>query len=455
MSCPEVGKAAVVISRELNMEEGWTDEEIYRDVLRPVSRLSLLSEETQETPLKYPLQTYQNSQANVQEAEAILRQIAEYSTLLDQEKDDLLRKAHEEIEKEWRGKQAELQRQRETVRQLLAAIKAERSDSKPLTSRCTALLPTIAKPCLTPLPPTPNTLSALEAAISTLRLENCQLEEQLRTLRRPVPHEDTAVVDALLTRDIDLLTARVLKGVFEGEGSGSGARWQCRESLQRLQAVLSRAWREKKERETELMTAIKDQADQYSTIKQELQSAHSEIQRLIQAQEAIKAVHRVEIDKRTRLSEDLRSKAYESLEVGQAAQVASLKGTVSGLETQVTNLKLSLATAIREKTELRESLNGDFLHTFEVDIHNLLKSVEEALNYPREHAILRGIRADIVSIITRFNKQRSANEDKENSYEAGRAHRRKGLRSESQGGLLPSEELAQYLQHMYHGRTYK
>lgn len=442
------------------MEEGWTDEEIYRDVLRPVSRLSLLSEETQEgdtAPLQYPLQIYtasQNAHPNFKEAEAILRRIEEYSGLLSREKDDLLRKSREEIEKEWREKQAELHKQRETVRKLLADINAEKGNSEPLISRYTALLPTISKPCLTSTPPTSNTLSALESTISTLRLENCHLEEQLQTIRRPKPQANQAALDALLTRDIDLLTARVLKGMFEGEGNCGGARWQCRESLERLQAVLSRAWREKNEREIELMTAIKDQNEQNSALKRELQSTHSEITRLTETQEAIKAVHRVEIDKRTRFSEDMRSKAFESLESGQNAQIVSLKGAVSGLEAQVTALKLSLAVAIREKTELRESLNGDFLHIFEVDMHNLLKSVEEALNYPREHAILRGLRADIVSIIARFNKQRSPPEDKENSYEVGRL-RRKAWRSESQGGLLPSEELALYLQHMTQGRTYK
>jgi len=141
------------------MEEGWTDEEIYRDVLRPVSRLSLLSEETQEgdtAPLQYPLQIYtasQNAHPNFKEAEAILRRIEEYSGLLSREKDDLLRKSREEIEKEWREKQAELHKQRETVRKLLADINAEKGNSEPLHIQpCFLQYPSPASHPLRPLP---------------------------------------------------------------------------------------------------------------------------------------------------------------------------------------------------------------------------------------------------------------------------------------------------------------
>jgi hypothetical protein len=258
-------------------------------------------------------------------------------------------------------------------------------------------------------------------------------------------------MDTLLARDIDQLTERVLKRVFEGEnGNANGVKWQCRESLGRLQIVLGRIWKEKNEREIELVAAIRDLTDQYTTLKLELQSAHGEIERLTQAQDAITAVHKAELDKRTRLSEDMRSKAFESLQAGQTSQVAKLKGALSGLEAQVTGLKLSLAAAIKEKTELRESLSDDFMHTLEIDLHRLQQSVEEALNYPREHAILRGLRADIISILARLDRRKNAKEDKENSYEAGKRHRRRGWMSESQGGLLPSEELTLYLSHMSH-----
>ena len=258
-------------------------------------------------------------------------------------------------------------------------------------------------------------------------------------------------MDALLTRDIDQLTERVLKRVFEGEnGSATGAKWQGRESLGRLQMILGRVWKEKNEREIELMAAIRDLTDQYTAAKLELQSAHGKIELLTQAQEAITAVHKAELDKRTRLSEDMRSNTYESL---QAGQVAHLKGVLSGLEAQVTGLKLSLAAAIKEKTELRESLSDDFMHTLEIDLHRLQQSVEEALNYPREHAILRGLRADIISILARFDRRKEDKEWVVLSYGAAKRERRRGWRSESQGGLLPSEELTLYLSHMSHHRA--